>query len=194
MLTANKLISQGKGLAPALLKRASTVDLDWSLRQKSCFGATDAHGRQIGVDLPHGTNVRGGDVLVAEDGSLIRVLAAQQAVLVITPCASHGSTFDLTRAAYQRGTLQVAVELHPDHLKIAPDHALAEKLRAMHLDVVEATAAFEPKGGADAYNGGEHRHSPALATKTTVPIAIAGPAAAPHVHGPHCNHGHNHAP
>ena len=35
MLTINKLIPQGKGLAPALLKRAAAVVLDWDTRQKS---------------------------------------------------------------------------------------------------------------------------------------------------------------
>ena len=72
MLTANKLMPQGGGLAAVLLKRAATVELDWDVRQKSRFDTTDSQGRQIGVFLPRGTAVRGGDVLVAEDGSLIR--------------------------------------------------------------------------------------------------------------------------
>jgi urease accessory protein len=36
------------------------------------------------VFLPRGTLVRGGDVLVAEDGSLVKVIAAAQPVLRIT--------------------------------------------------------------------------------------------------------------
>ena len=99
MLHCSKLISQGRGLAPVLLKRASEVSLDWDVRQKSRFDATDSGGRSIGVFLPRGTVVRGGDVLVAEDGSLIRVVAAPQAVLHIGHCPQHGTPFDLTRAA-----------------------------------------------------------------------------------------------
>ena len=99
MLTLHKLIPQGRGLAPVLVKRAASVELDWDVRQKSRLGATDSQGRAIGVFLPRGTLLRGGDVLVAEDGSLIRVIAAPQAVLRIMPCAVHGSAFDLTRAA-----------------------------------------------------------------------------------------------
>ena len=76
MLTVNKLIAQGQGLAAALLKRAGTVELDWDVRQKSRFDATDSAGRSLAVFLPRGTVVRGGDVLVAEDGSLVRVTAA----------------------------------------------------------------------------------------------------------------------
>ena len=55
-------------LAAVLLKRASTVELDWDVRQKSRFDATDSTGRMLGIFLARGTLVRGGDVLVAEDG------------------------------------------------------------------------------------------------------------------------------
>ena len=107
MIQASKLVAQGQGLAPVLLQRAGTVELDWDVRQKSRFAATDSQGRALGVFLPRGTLVRGGDVLVAEDGSLIRVLAAPQPVLVITHCPRHGTPFDLTRAAYHLGNRHV---------------------------------------------------------------------------------------
>jgi urease accessory protein len=170
MLTVSKLLAQGHGLAPALLKRAATVELDWDVRQKSRFDATDSQGRQLGVFLPRGTVVRGGDVLVAEDGSLVRVAAAPQPVLVITACKAHGSPFDLTRAAYHLGNRHVTIELKPDHLKIEPDHVLADMLRSMHLIVREDTSAFEPEGGAYAAQGQGHGHA----------------------HGHHDHHGHGH--
>lgn len=158
MLQISKLMSQGAGLAPVLVKRASTIELDWDVRQKSRFDATDSMGRALGIFLPRGTVVRGGDVLVAEDGSLIKVLAAAQPVLVITACTEHGSPFDLIRAAYHLGNRHVPIELKPDHLKIEPDHVLADMLRAMHLTVREATAVFEPEAGAYSSNGHSHAH------------------------------------
>jgi urease accessory protein len=157
MLNVSRILASGHGLAPALLKRAATVELDWDVRQKSRFDCTDSRGRHLGVFLPRGTVVRGGDVLVAEDGSLVRVTAAPQPVLVITHCADHGTPFDLLRAAYHLGNRHVAIELKPDHLKIEPDHVLAGMLRAMHLIVVETQAAFEPEGGAYASHAG-HGH------------------------------------
>ena len=159
MLTVSKLLPRGQGLAPVLLKRAATVELDWDVRQKSRFEATDSQGRQLGVFLPRGTLVRGGDVLVAEDGSMVRVLAAPQPVLVITHCPEHGTSFDLLRAAYHLGNRHVPIELKPDHLKIEPDHVLADLLRSMHLIVREENAAFEPEGGAygaQAGHGNDH--------------------------------------
>ena len=153
MIHASKLIPQGRGLAPVLLKRASTIELNWDLRQKSRFEATDSSGRQLGIFLPRGTVVRGGDVLVAEDGSLVRVIAAPQPVLYISHCTQHGTPFDLVRAAYHLGNRHVPIELQPDHLKIEPDHVLADLLRAMHLIVREDTMAFEPESGAYSAQG-----------------------------------------
>ncbi len=186
MLTINKLMPQGSGLANVLVTRAATVELEWDVRQKSRFDTTDSGGRQLGVFLPRGTVVRGGDVLVAEDGSLVRVIAAAQPVLRITACAEHGSAFDLTRAAYHLGNRHVTIELQPDHLKIEPDHVLADMLRAMHLTVSEEVAAFEPEGGAYSSAGHGHEHA------TPKPISIPIKAATPHVHGPDCKHDHGH--
>lgn len=162
MLIVSKIIPQGAGLATVLLKRANTVELDWDVRQKSRFDATDSSGRQLGIFLPRGTLVRGGDVLVAEDGSLVKVIARAQKVLVITVEQGHGTPFDLIRAAYHLGNRHVPIELKPDHLKIEPDHVLAEMLRSMHLVVIETETAFEPEGGAysaQSHSHGNHNHS-----------------------------------
>ena len=184
MLNINKLIPQGAGLAPVLVKRAATLELDWDTRQKSRFDATDSLGRTLGVLLSGGTVVRGGDVLLVEDGSMVRVIAAPQTVLRITHCSAHGTPFDLLRATYHLGSRHVPIELKPDHLKIEPDDVLADLLRAMHLIVNQVDEAFEPEGGA--YSAGGHSHQPAAPAK---PAALSGPA--PHVHGPNCNHGHH---
>ena len=158
MIHFSKLIRQGQGLAPALLKRAASITLDWDVRQKSRFESTDSAGRQVGVFLQRGQVVRGGDVLVGEDGSLLKVLAAPQAVLRITHCTAHGTPFDLTRAAYHLGNRHVPIELQADHLKIEPDHVLANMLRAMHLIVNEVDESFEPENGAYGEHGGGHHH------------------------------------
>ncbi|WP_454907530.1 urease accessory protein UreE [Variovorax gossypii] len=203
MLTANKLMPQGRGLAPVLLKRAATIELDWDIRQKSRFDATDSQGRQIGVFLPRGTAVRGGDVLVAEDGSLVRVIAAPQPVLRITHCTAHGTPFDLTRAAYHLGNRHVPIELKPDHLKIEPDHVLADMLRSMHLIVVAVEEAFEPEGGAygshEHSHGGSHSHDHHghshgdSSSKGPKPLVLAPELLDDHPHDhDHGHHGHSH--
>jgi urease accessory protein len=173
MLIANKVIPGSRGLAPALLKRAAHVVLGWDQRQKSRFDAVDSNGRQIGFFMARGAVLRGGDAVVAEDGSLVVVDAAPQPVLVVRHCPHHGQPSDLVRAAYHLGNRHVAVELKPDHLKLEPDHVLAEMLQRMHLIVTAEDAAFEPEAGAYAAEGDAgHDHG--------------------HGHGHDHDHGHGH--
>ena len=176
MITTSKLIPQGRGLAAVLLKRAGSVEIDWDTRQKSRFEATDSSGRQLAVFLARGSVVRGGDVLVVEDGSLVCVTAAPQPVMVVRHCPEHGTLFDLLRAAYHLGNRHVALELQADHLKLEPDHVLAAMLRSMHLIVTEAQSAFEPEAGAYAASG----------------HALAGGHAHEDGHGHEHEHGHDH--
>jgi urease accessory protein len=178
MIHATKRIPGGTGLAAVLVKRAPVLALDWDTRSKSRFSATDSTGREIGVVLPRGTSLRGGDVLVAEDGSLLRVLASPQPVLQVRHCREHGSPFDLLRAAYHLGNRHVPLELQPELLQFEPDPVLADMLRRQHLIVTEAQAAFEPEGGAygEGAGHGHHHHGH------------------DHDHGSHghAHHGHDH--
>lgn len=181
MLLANRLIPQGRGLAPALIKRAATLELDWDVRQKSRFDATDSQGRALGVVLPRGQVARGGDVLVAQDGSLIRVIAAPQPVLVVRHCSEHGTPFDLLRAAYHLGNRHVQLELNADHLKLEADPVLAGMLRQMHLIVTQDALPFEPEAGAYAAQPG-HAHG-----QSHDPSHAHG-----HDHSHEHEHGHGH--
>ena len=191
MLIANRLIPRGRGLAQTLVKRAASIELDWDVRQKSRFDAIDSQGRELGVFLPRGSVARGGDVLVAEDGSLIRVVAAPQPVLVVRHCREHGAPFDLLRAAYHLGNRHVQLELTPDHLKLEPDHVLADMLRQMHLIVTEERLAFEPESGAYGSSSGHdhgHDHGHAHAAGPAHEHAHVEPPARAHDHA----HDHSH--
>ncbi len=208
MIHATKRIAGGAGLAAVLVRRAPTLELDWDTRSKSRFSATDSTGREIGVVLPRGTVLRGGDVLVTEDGSLVRVTACAQPVLQVRICAEHGQAFDLLRAAYHLGNRHVPLELQPDLLQFEPDPVLADMLRRQHLIVTEVLAAFEPEGGAYGEGSGHghthgqgHDHGISHAHPEHAPAPSRQPLAIPvraqeadHVHGPGCGHqrGHEH--
>jgi urease accessory protein len=174
MLTVSRTLARGGALAPVLIARAPTVELAWDVRQRSRFHATDSSGRRLGVFLPRGTVVRGGDVLVAEDGSLVSVRAAREPVLRVRPHPVRGSPFDLLRAAYHLGNRHVQLELAPDHLKLEPDHVLADMLRGMGLAVDETEEPFEPEAGAYSSHGQAHGHGHG------------------HAHGHGHGHGHGH--
>jgi urease accessory protein len=149
-VTVNKSIPAGRGLAPVLVRRAATVELAWDVRRSHQFECTDSRGRLLAVSLPSGVVTRGGDVLLTEDGSMVRVIAAPQPVLRVTHCPAHGAPLDLTRAAYLLGLRQAPVELTPGHLQIEPDSALARTLQSMHMIVTPVEAPFEPEPAASA--------------------------------------------
>lgn len=184
MLIVNKHIPAARGLAAALRNRATSVSLDWDTRSKSRFDAHDSSGRHIAVFLPRGTVLRGGDMLVAEDGSLIRVNAAPQSVLKVRACPEHGTPTDLSRAAYHLGNRHVQLEVQADCLQFEPDPVLADMLRRMHLIVTEAQAPFEPEAGA--YGGGGHSHA-----HREHDHAHSHDHDHAHAHG-HDEHGHHH--
>ena len=164
MLTITKLLPHGHGLSAVLLKRAPQVERAWAARAAGRFEATDSSGRRLQAQLPDGTTARDGDVLVAADGSLVRVVAAAEPVLLARPCAGHGSPFDLLRAAYHLGQRHVPMELQAHQLKLLPGAVPAEVLDRLHLETTPAHEPFQPEA--------------------------ALPAPAPHVHGPGCGHDH----
>ena len=161
LLIASKLIAGGRGLAPAIVRRAATIELDWDTRQKSRFDAIDSSGRSLGVFLPRGRIVRGGDVLVAEDGSLVAVKSSDQPILVVTAGHDAGSALALLRAAYHLGNRHVPLEVRADRLQLEPDHVLAEMLVRMGLRVESTSGPFEPESGAydTASSGHGHDHA-----------------------------------
>ncbi|EHR70828.1 urease accessory protein UreE [Burkholderiales bacterium JOSHI_001] len=193
MLKVTKVIPQGRGLAAVLLKRAATVELAWDQRQQAAFSATDSGGRALAVALPPGSALRGGDVLLAEDGSLVQVRAAPQPVMVVRACAEHGSPRDLLRVAYQLGSQHVAVEVQADGLLLAPDAALAQRLRQQHLIVSDAMAGFDPDTGSGLAAGPAHDHAHHAHGHAQGHDHAHGHGHDHdhgHVHGPGCQHDH----
>ena len=138
-------------LAPVLVRRAPTLTLPYDTRCKSRFAATLDTGEEVGVVLPRGTVLRDGDVLVADDGGLVRVSAAAESVLLVRAL----DRITLTRAAYHLGNRHTPVELGDDALKLEADPVLEAMLKQLGASVERATLPFQPEAGA--YGGG-HRH------------------------------------
>jgi urease accessory protein len=128
------------------------LQLPFDLRQKSRLRARLVSGKEVALVLPHGTLLRGGDLVGASDGSVIEVIAAPEAVLHIE-CASPAA---LARAAYHLGNRHVPVQVGEGWLRIAADHVLAEMLKGLGASVIPMQAPFEPEAGA--YSGAQHYH------------------------------------
>jgi urease accessory protein len=183
-------------LAPVLVKRAPTLTLPYDARCKSRLAATLDTGEDVGVVLPRGTMLRDGDMLVADDGGLVRVIAAAESVLLVRA----PDRLTLTRAAYHLGNRHTPVEVGADELKLEADPVLEDMLKRLGAQVERATLPFQPEAGA--YGGGHrHGHDETFADDYALAQSVYdehhGHAHShdhehDHVHGPGCGHDHEH--
>lgn len=127
------------------------LELPYDLRMRSRLRTRLVSGEEAVLKTERGAVLRGGECLRSEDGRVVRVRAAPEAVLHIT-CADR---LELTRAAYHLGNRHVAVEVGEGYLRIAVDQVLADMLLGLGASVREMHAPFEPESGA--YGGG-HGH------------------------------------
>jgi urease accessory protein len=129
------------------------LSLPFELRQKSRLRTRLASGEEAGLFLEHGSVLRGGDYLRANDGRIVLVVAADEE-LIEAKCATP---FELVRAAYHLGNRHVPVQIGAGWLRFQSDEVLAQMLRGLNATVTTLTAPFEPEAGA--YAGGHHHHS-----------------------------------
>lgn len=132
--------------------------LDYDMRQRSRFRAQLQDGQPFGIDLPRTAALRDGDVVLAEDGALLQIFAADQDLLAVTAA----SDFELMRGAYHLGNRHVPLMLsqHAGRatLYLEPDSVLADMLQQLGLQVEPVQQPFEPESGAYA----SHRHEQPL--------------------------------
>jgi urease accessory protein len=133
------------------LKIGGALRLPFEQRQKSRLRTQLVSGEEVGLVLPRGEILRGGDLVTASDGRIIEVIAQPEPVLHVE-CATPEA---LTRAAYHLGNRHVPVEVGAGYLRLAPDHVLRDMLARLGAVISEIEAPFEPEAGA--YGGG-HRH------------------------------------
>ncbi len=138
--------------------------LPFELRSRSRFRARLTGGEEIGVQLPRGQVLRGGDLLRAADGRVVEIAAAAETVSTV-----HGAEASaIARAAYHLGNRHVALQIGNGWLRYLHDHVLDDMVRGLGLPVRLEQAPFEPEIGA---------------------YASASSGATPHGHA----HGHAHS-
>lgn len=125
--------------------------LPFELRQRSRLRTTLSSGEEVGLNLERGYILRGGDLLLADDGRVIEIIAAPETVSV----ATSNDPLQLARAAYHLGNRHVSVQIGAGWLRYLHDHVLDDMVRGLGLPVTTDTLPFEPEAGA--YAG--HSHS-----------------------------------
>jgi urease accessory protein len=159
-------------LSPGRIARLHAPDqlvLRFEQRQKARLRTRLESGREVGIQLARGTILRGGDLLRADSGEIVRVVAAAEPVSTVT----GQDPLALARGAYHLGNRHVSLEVGQGYLRYLADHVLDHMVESLGLRVRHENAAFEPEGGA--YHHGHDRATTAA-----------------HTHGDSHGHGHSH--
>ncbi|WP_019447468.1 urease accessory protein UreE [Cupriavidus sp. BIS7] len=194
MIKIDKHLPAPHGIAPVLVRRAPKLVLPFGDRSKSRLRAALDNGTEAALFLPRGTVLRGGDLLVAEDGTFVEVQAAPESVLQVTAA----DPLALMRAAYHLGNRHTPVEVGRDYLRLEYDAVLADMLVRLGVIIERADLPFEPEAGA--YGGGhKHGHDATFAEDYAAAQAVfhehhghshSHDHAHDHVHDEHCGHKH----
>jgi urease accessory protein len=171
-----------RGLASAGATATDRLALPYDSREKTRLRARLASGEEVALFLPRGTVLRGGDLLAADDGRVVEVVAACEPVLEVE---CHDAS-EYARCAYHLGNRHTPVQLlgrqEDGHynLRIRVDHVLADMLDGLGAHSSEREAPFEPESGA--YGGHSHVGGHDHGTQDH------------HDHHDHDHHDHGHAP
>jgi len=120
------------------------VVLDYDDRRRRRIAMTGKNGTAFLLDLSMPAELHGGDALLLEDGQLVEVVAAPEALLEIR-CADARH---LARIAWHIGNRHAPAQVLANGLRIRRDHVLAELARQLGGEVVEIEAPFDSEGGA----------------------------------------------
>lgn len=152
-----KLIEKVSANKAADYNICGKLELPIDLRIKSRSRANLTDGREAGWVINRGDILRGGDILVAEDGiSAVLIIAAPETVSKV----ESNDSLALTQAAYHLGNRHVPIEINPSYLAYRHDHVLDDMLRGLGLNVSVGQHPFEPEAGAYQQLGAHgHSHS-----------------------------------
>jgi urease accessory protein len=130
-------------------RAGSTITLAREDRYRRRVAMTADDGAAFLLDLAEATYLPNGAGLLLEDGSIVRVRAADEPLLKIS--APDGLA--LARLAWHIGNRHTPAEITAGAIFIQPDHVLAEMLRGLGGAVETVSRPFEPEGGAYGGNG-----------------------------------------
>jgi len=121
-----------------------TLTLPHALRERSRQRVRLDSGREAGLLLPRGTILRDGDVLLAEDGSAVRVLAQEEPLSEVL----FDDLAAMARACFHLGNRHVPLEIGPRRVRYIHDPVVDDMLRAMGFAPGATMGPFQPEPGA----------------------------------------------
>ncbi len=121
-------------------------------RQRRRIVLTAEKGTEFLLDFAKPVNLRDGDGLVLDDGSIVLVAGAPEALIEI----AAGNARDAVRLAWHLGNRHTDVQVMGDRLRIRRDHVLEDMLRGLGAQLTPLAAPFDPEAAAPHDHGHGH--------------------------------------
>ncbi|MFL5005330.1 MAG: urease accessory protein UreE [Microvirga sp.] len=135
---------------------ADTVVLDHEGRHRRRVALKGEGGLDFLLDLDKAAALADGDAVRLEDGRLVQVKAAPQALLEIRA----ENPLRLMRVAWHIGNRHTPAEIGADAIWIEDDHVLAEMIRGQGCTATPVRRPFRPERGAyEPDCGHDHGHA-----------------------------------
>ena len=150
MIRATRVAPQAAAISAVI----DQVVLDFDQRHRRRIAMVGSGGTRFLLDLEKAARLRGGDVLLLEDGRRIAVIAAKEPLAAIT--ADDPSA--LVRIAWHIGNRHLPAMLQSGSIVIRRDHVIEEMVVGLGGVIEPIDAAFDPEAGAYAGGAGHHHH------------------------------------
>ncbi|MDB5970294.1 MAG: UreE urease accessory protein [Hydrocarboniphaga sp.] len=130
------------------------ITLDYNERHRRRYRYVAQKGTEFLLDLARATVLNHGDGLKLEDGTIVKVEAAEEALTEIRA----SSTRELIRLAWHIGNRHLPAQLDADRILIREDHVITDMLRRLGAEVRQISAPFTPESGAYANAHAHEQH------------------------------------
>ena len=142
-----------KSICTSVETSTDTIKLDETARHRRRMKMVSDNGIEFLLDLPEARLLRHGEGLVLDDGRVIEIIAAPEALYEVRGSdARH-----LLALAWQVGNRHLPCQIQNDRLMIRRDHVIKHMLEGLGAEVFDIMAPFDPEGGAyDHGHGHDH--------------------------------------
>jgi urease accessory protein len=133
---------------------ADRVVLDAGDRTRRRIVLTGEKGTTFLLDFEKPVALRDGDGLMLDDGSIVLVSGAPEALVEVR---AHNAV-DTVRLAWHLGNRHTDVAIAGGHIRIRRDHVLEDMLRGLGAHLTALEAPFDPEPGVPQGHGHGHGH------------------------------------
>ncbi len=140
------------GLADSSPLDSVVLDAQGRHIRRKLITCTD--GTEVLVDFEKPARLEHGDCLVLEDGRLVEVIAAAEALLEVR----GRDQAHFAQLAWHIGNRHLEAQIDKDRILIRRDHVIAHMLEHRGATVRNVTERFSPEHGAYHSHGHAHEH------------------------------------